>query len=46
MVDYFNPRSREGSDIAFRSGHLKTKNFNPRSREGSDLIEKIVFDNT
>ena len=34
---YFNPRSREGSDI-FASAHLHyVVYFNPRSREGSDV---------
>ena len=33
---YFNPRSREGSDISGNQHHARTYNFNPRSREGSD----------
>ena len=36
-MHYFNPRSREGSDIIVYFFHLKCGNFNPRSREGSDL---------
>ena len=34
---YFNPRSREGSDIEAGSERLKELDFNPRSREGSDV---------
>ena len=33
---YFNPRSREGSDICSHPGKAYIDNFNPRSREGSD----------
>ena len=33
---YFNPRSREGSDVTENETPLKLCNFNPRSREGSD----------
>ena len=33
---YFNPRSREGSDVANMTGRSLDGNFNPRSREGSD----------
>ena len=33
---YFNPRSREGSDISKQSSSFWWCNFNPRSREGSD----------
>ena len=37
MTIYFNPRSREGSDIAQGFKIFATfVNFNPRSREGSD----------
>ena len=38
LENYFNPRSREGSDsrAVFCIGGVE--NFNPRSREGSDLI--------
>ena len=35
-VEYFNPRSREGSDKASRACRAYPANFNPRSREGSD----------
>ena len=35
-MSYFNPRSREGSDIIIPSHKTKKLNFNPRSREGSD----------
>ena len=35
--EYFNPRSREGSDIWISLGYLRWHYyFNPRSREGSD----------
>ena len=34
---YFNPRSREGSDIHTEKGGSQHENFNPRSREGSDF---------
>ena len=33
---YFNPRSREGSDVCFRVYERLSIYFNPRSREGSD----------
>ena len=33
---YFNPRSREGSDVLHKTGISPICNFNPRSREGSD----------
>ena len=36
MVDYFNPRSREGSDIPPLIFQILHDHFNPRSREGSD----------
>ena len=35
-VRYFNPRSREGSDMYKASIMLSERHFNPRSREGSD----------
>ena len=35
---YFNPRSREGSDIAVIIVLTSFFDFNPRSREGSDEI--------
>ena len=36
--DYFNPRSREGSDSDNREMCSSCADFNPRSREGSDLL--------
>ena len=33
---YFNPRSREGSDVCRFSSLSRQNDFNPRSREGSD----------
>ena len=36
-MDYFNPRSREGSDSVQACGCVKLRYFNPRSREGSDV---------
>ena len=36
-IIYFNPRSREGSDMTFRLWIWATIHFNPRSREGSDV---------
>ena len=35
LID-FNPRSREGSDLAGTDSTFLNSNFNPRSREGSD----------
>ena len=41
MPQYFNPRSREGSDLPTAlSRCLGLNNFNPRSREGSDEQSK------
>ncbi len=37
---YFNPRSREGSDVLERVFMPITFYFNPRSREGSDFYGK------
>ena len=34
---YFNPRSREGSDLLTKPLGYMSNNFNPRSREGSDV---------
>ena len=34
---YFNPRSREGSDLILIAKYPPRSNFNPRSREGSDV---------
>ena len=35
---YFNPRSREGSDLNNSLINFSIKDFNPRSREGSDAV--------
>ena len=35
----FNPRSREGSDLAPSGVGSMRASFNPRSREGSDLAD-------
>ena len=35
-VEYFNPRSHEGSDPLLRILLRNAQNFNPRSHEGSD----------
>ena len=34
--NYFNPRSREGSDYNSKQSLKGSNDFNPRSREGSD----------
>ena len=34
---YFNPHSREGSDISTSIPQLLSSDFNPHSREGSDV---------
>ena len=36
-IPNFNPRSREGSDVATLFSTPWTSDFNPRSREGSDI---------
>ena len=36
LLEYFNPRSREGSDTVIIAGDRYRYDFNPRSREGSD----------
>ena len=42
--EYFNPRLREGGDIAALSFYYLYKNFNPRLREGGDKKEwKVRF---
>ncbi len=41
--NYFNPRSREGSDIAPDASISFTVYFNPRSREGSDLKKQLTM---
>ena len=39
---YFNPRSREGSDVsAIAAKLIEDGNFNPRSREGSDMCRAV-----
>ena len=35
---YFNPRSREGSDCWYYAYDGTRRDFNPRSREGSDVV--------
>ena len=37
ISNYFNSRSRVGSDILFQTGRKKQENFNSRSRVGSDI---------
>ena len=37
IVIYFNPRSREGSDVSVLNTSETQRHFNPRSREGSDI---------
>ncbi len=43
--EYFNPRSREGSDNCVPRYSLYPENFNPRSREGSDkcAISAVLY---
>jgi len=41
--NYFNPRSRTGSDIYDLGGDLWQKYFNPRSRTGSDLDNGDIY---
>ena len=41
MTSYFNPRSREGSDLIQRVKTGSIHDFNPRSREGSDPSLRI-----
>ena len=39
-MEYFNPRSRTGSDYRFLHSALGRKSdFNPRSRTGSDAVD-------
>ena len=38
-LEYFNPRSREGSDCIACTADPAAENFNPRSREGSDTSD-------
>ena len=44
-VQYFNPRSREGSDATQDGAIMDLADFNPRSREGSDKkgVFRVVF---
>ena len=39
--NYFNPRSREGSDSSFGRRMSHALYFNPRSREGSDATSEL-----
>ena len=39
MDFYFNPRSREGSDMIIEIKQQERGYFNPRSREGSDVVD-------
>ena len=43
-VNYFNPRSRKGSDGSQSNSAAVAANFNPRSRKGSDLKTHPPFD--
>ena len=38
-AEYFNPRSREGSDLQRDNKPISQHHFNPRSREGSDQCD-------
>ena len=42
-IIYFNPRSREGSDIIFTGFPSSSMYFNPRSREGSDSFGHFLY---
>ena len=42
LHEYFNPRSREGSDNGTRGGEGVRTDFNPRSREGSDCLRRTI----
>ena len=42
LRNYFNPRSREGSDHNVDDCGTGTGDFNPRSREGSDTMSTIM----
>ena len=41
LSTYFNPRSREGSDVLSSVALTAVYNFNPRSREGSDCLQNV-----
>ena len=45
IQDYFNPRSREGSDNLCLRSNVRYRYFNPRSREGSDvgIVKSILL---
>ena len=43
VKEYFNPRSREGSDQWFVVFFSRNVNFNPRSREGSDFFSLFFY---
>ena len=38
QIQYFNPRSHEGSDAKISKSRCFWMNFNPRSHEGSDAV--------
>ncbi len=40
---YFNPHSREGSDIFKDNAVISGDDFNPHSREGSDVKSDIYY---
>ena len=42
LIAYFNPRSREGSDVRRIYTLFLYPDFNPRSREGSDAARKMT----
>ena len=46
FLPYFNPRSREGSDIFSTSNQCRCFNFNPRSHEGSDSAFSKSFNSS
>ena len=41
--EYFNPRSREGSDYYTARRATCVQDFNPRSREGSDDVRRVML---
>ena len=43
MMAYFNPRSREGSDLITGETIIEPDDFNPRSREGSDIFRNLYI---
>ena len=38
----FNPRTREGCDVCYRTGKLIITSFNPRTREGCDVTAEYT----